>query len=86
MPHIDYFFATISPFTYLAGGRFEAVAAKHGASVTYKPLDIMQLFARTGGTHREEAGHADQPATGILADQWCACGLCDHRGAECGWR
>lgn len=50
MPHIDYFFATISPFTYLAGGRFEAVAAKHGASVTYKPLDIMQLFARTGGT------------------------------------
>jgi len=50
MPHIDYFFATISPFTYLAVGRFEAVAAKHGASVTYKPLDIMQLFARTGGT------------------------------------
>ena len=50
MPHIDYFFATISPFTYLAGTRFEEIAAKHGASVTYKPLDIMQLFARTGGT------------------------------------
>ncbi len=50
MPHIDYYFATISPFTYLAGTRLEAVAAKHGASVTYKPLDIMQLFGRTGGT------------------------------------
>jgi 2-hydroxychromene-2-carboxylate isomerase len=50
MPHIDYFFATISPFTYLVGTRFEEIAAKHGANVTYKPLDIMQLFARTGGT------------------------------------
>ena len=50
MPHIDYFFATLSPYTYLAGTRFEAVAQKHGCTVTYKPLDIMALFARTGGT------------------------------------
>jgi len=50
MPHIDYYFATISPNTYLAGTRFEAVAEKHGATVTYKPLDIMALVARTGGT------------------------------------
>ena len=49
MPHIDYYFATISPFTYLAGPEFEAVVAKHGATVTYKPLDIMGLFGRTGG-------------------------------------
>lgn len=50
MPHIDYYFSTLSPYTYLAGTRFEEVAAKHGASVTYKPLDIMALFSRTGGT------------------------------------
>ncbi|MDJ0823871.1 MAG: 2-hydroxychromene-2-carboxylate isomerase [Rhodobacter sp.] len=50
MPHIDYFFATVSPYTYLAGTRFEAVAAKHGATVAYKPLDIIGLFGRTGGT------------------------------------
>jgi len=50
MPHIDYYFATLSPYTYLAGNRFEEVAAKHGATVTYKPLDIMGLFSRTGGT------------------------------------
>jgi 2-hydroxychromene-2-carboxylate isomerase len=50
MAHIDYYFATISPFTYLAGDGLEQVAARHGASVTYKPLDIMGLFARTGGT------------------------------------
>ncbi|MEL6808361.1 MAG: 2-hydroxychromene-2-carboxylate isomerase [Pseudomonadota bacterium] len=50
MAHIDYYFATLSPYTYLAGTRFEEVVAKHGASVTYKPLDIMALFSRTGGT------------------------------------
>ena len=50
MAHIDYYFATLSPYTYLAGNRFEEVVAKHGASVTYKPLDIMALFSRTGGT------------------------------------
>lgn len=49
MPHIDYYFATISPYTYLAGTRLEEIAAKHGATITYKPLDIMQQFARTGG-------------------------------------
>ncbi|MFC2970087.1 2-hydroxychromene-2-carboxylate isomerase [Acidimangrovimonas pyrenivorans] len=50
MTHIDYFFATVSPFTYLAGTRLEEIAAKHGATITYKPLDVLALFTRTGGT------------------------------------
>jgi len=50
MAHIDYFFATISPFTYLTGTRLEEIAAANGATITYKPLDIMGLFGRTGGT------------------------------------
>ncbi|MDO6591273.1 2-hydroxychromene-2-carboxylate isomerase [Loktanella sp. D2R18] len=50
MAHIDYFFATISPFSYLCGQRPGEIAAKHGATITYRPLDIMSLFARTGGT------------------------------------
>ncbi|MCU0802183.1 MAG: 2-hydroxychromene-2-carboxylate isomerase [Rhodobacteraceae bacterium] len=49
MAHIDYYFAAISPFTYLAGQRLEQIAAKHGATITYKPLDPMALFPRTGG-------------------------------------
>lgn len=49
MAHIDYYFSTISPYTYLAGQRMEDVAAKHGATVTYKPMDIMSLYSRTGG-------------------------------------
>lgn len=50
MPHIDYYFSTVSPFTYLAGARLEEIAEKHGATITYKPLDIGGLFGRTGGT------------------------------------
>ena len=50
MPQIDYFFATTSPFTYLAGTRLEEIAGKHGASITYKPVDVIGLFGRTGGT------------------------------------
>ncbi len=54
MAHIDYFFATVSPYTYLAGTRLEQIAAKHGASITYKPLDVIALFARTGGVPPQE--------------------------------
>lgn len=50
MADINYYFATLSPFTYLTGTRLEEIAAKHGASIAYKPLDIMALFGRTGGT------------------------------------
>lgn len=49
MPTIDYYFGTISPWAYLAGDRLERIADRHGATITYKPLDILQLFDRTGG-------------------------------------
>jgi len=50
MTQIDYYFATLSPYCYLAGQRLEAVAAKHGATINYKPFDIVAAFGRTGGT------------------------------------
>lgn len=50
MPHVDYYFSVLSPFAYLAGDRLEEIAARHGATIAYKPVDIMALFARTGGT------------------------------------
>ena len=49
MAHIDYYFATTSPYTYLAGTRLEEIAARHGATIAYKPLDVIALFGRTGG-------------------------------------
>ena len=49
MVQIDYFFATISPFTYLAGNRLEEVAARNKATVRYIPINAPALFPRTGG-------------------------------------
>ena len=50
MAHIDYYFTVLSPFAYLAGQRLEDVAKKTGASIAYKPVDIMKLFSEMGGT------------------------------------
>lgn len=49
MANIDYYLGTISPWAYLAGDRLERIAERHGATITYKPLDLLQLFDRTGG-------------------------------------
>lgn len=50
MPHIDYYFSTLSPYAYLAGTRAEEIAQRHGASIRYKPFDLIAAFPRTGGT------------------------------------
>ena len=49
MAHIDYFYTLLSPFTYMAGDRPEQIAAKHGATLTYRPADFPAIFAETGG-------------------------------------
>ncbi|MDU8927279.1 2-hydroxychromene-2-carboxylate isomerase [Alisedimentitalea sp. MJ-SS2] len=47
---IDYYFSPLSTYAYLAGTRLEEIAARYGTEITYKPMDIIGLFARTGGT------------------------------------
>lgn len=59
MARIDYYFGTISPYAYLAGDRLEEIAGRHNATIVYRPLDIMQLFDRTGGT-RPAARHPNR--------------------------
>ncbi len=54
MTQINYYFSTLSPFSYLAGNRLENVAAKHEVSIEYKPVDILGLFSRTGGKPPKE--------------------------------
>lgn len=54
MPRIEYFLSTISPYTYLAGQRLEQIAARHGAQIDYKPLDMLALFPRMGGAVLED--------------------------------
>jgi len=47
--HIDYYFATISPWMYLGHERFVALARKHGATVPVKPMNVGEVFPASGG-------------------------------------
>ncbi|TWT15561.1 2-hydroxychromene-2-carboxylate isomerase [Reyranella sp. CPCC 100927] len=47
--HIDYYASLISPWTYLGSARIEALAARHGATVTIWPVDFGQVFPASGG-------------------------------------
>jgi len=60
MSHVDYYFTLLSPYVYLAGTRLEAIAARTGATLTYKPLDTGTVFARTGGVALKDRAPARQ--------------------------
>ena len=49
MKSIDYYFAPVSPWSYLGHDRLVAMAAKHGATVLAKPIDLMKVFPVSGG-------------------------------------
>ena len=49
MAHIDFYYSLISPFTYMAGDRPVQIATKHGATITHRPCDLMNVFSKTGG-------------------------------------
>jgi 2-hydroxychromene-2-carboxylate isomerase len=46
---IDYFFATVSPWTYLGHDRFVALAQQHGAQIAVKPMNLGDIFPVSGG-------------------------------------
>lgn len=46
---IDYFFAMVSPWSYLGHGRLLDLAARHGAEVAFKPFDTGAVFKASGG-------------------------------------
>ncbi len=46
---IDYFLVPQSPWTYFGHARFSAMAAAAGATVRIKPMDLGQIFPKTGG-------------------------------------
>jgi 2-hydroxychromene-2-carboxylate isomerase len=48
MAEIDYFLFPLSPFSYLAGLELEAVAARRGASIAYRPVLLPRILAEVG--------------------------------------
>ena len=49
-PHtIDYYFATISPWTYLGHARLASLVGQHHATVHVKPINLGDVFPVSGG-------------------------------------
>ena len=48
MTTIDYYLFAPSPFTYLGHDLLREVARKHGATIAYKPVDLMGVWAESG--------------------------------------
>lgn len=46
---VDYFMATVSPWTYLGHERFRAICATHGAQVNLRVMDLGKVFPASGG-------------------------------------
>jgi 2-hydroxychromene-2-carboxylate isomerase len=49
MPQIDVYVSLNSPWVYLGWPRFQAMVAKHNATVSVKPAKFGDVFAVTGG-------------------------------------
>src|ERR1700761_5924292 len=48
MKRIDYYFWINSDWAFLGADRLEMIAAKHRAELNYMPVDLPQVYARTG--------------------------------------
>jgi 2-hydroxychromene-2-carboxylate isomerase len=46
---VDYYFTSVSPFSYLGHQRFAEIVAKRGATVNVKPIDLGKIFPVSGG-------------------------------------
>ncbi len=46
---VDYYFSLISPWTYFGDARLRDIAARRGARIVYKPMQLGKVFPVTGG-------------------------------------
>ena len=49
MKTITYYMMPVSPWTYLGHGRLLELAARHGATIDLRPMDLGKVFPASGG-------------------------------------
>jgi 2-hydroxychromene-2-carboxylate isomerase len=72
MPQIDYYFTCVSPFVYLGHQAIEAVAAKHGCGIAYKPVNIGAIFGNSGAKPLGERPLSRQRYRFLELQRWAA--------------
>jgi len=68
---IHYYFWMNSDWAYLGADRLEAIARKHGIPIHYKPVDLPQVYARTGGVLLGQRSPERQAYRIAELKRWC---------------
>ncbi len=70
---VDYYFSLSSPWTFLGHARFVELAARHGAAVNVKPVDLGGgIFPATGGLPVHKRPKARQAYRLLELKRWSA--------------
>lgn len=59
-PVIEYYFSFISLWSYIGNQAFEAMAKDTGATIVYKPMDLLTVFSATDGKPVKDRAPARQ--------------------------
>jgi 2-hydroxychromene-2-carboxylate isomerase len=72
MPTIDYYFTLVSPYAYLGHRAFIDLAAKHGATIAYKPVVLAKVFENSGAAPLAQRPKARQDYRFLELQRWRA--------------
>lgn len=67
---IDYYFTSLSPFTYLGHTRFLELANQSETEISYKPIIIFKVFAESGALPLKERPKARQAYRLVEIERW----------------
>lgn len=71
MKTIDYYFWMNSDWAYLGADRLEMLAARHQATIRYLPVDLPEVYARTGGVLLGQRSPERQAYRVTELARWC---------------
>lgn len=67
---IDYYFWINSDWAYLGADRLEGIAARYGVKIRYKPVDLIDVYSRTGGIPLVQRSHERQAYREAELQRW----------------
>ncbi|MBB3009060.1 2-hydroxychromene-2-carboxylate isomerase [Cupriavidus alkaliphilus] len=69
--HIDYYFWLNSDWAYLGADRLDALARRTGVEIRHKPVDLPEVYARTGGVLLGQRSAQRQRYRVVELERWC---------------
>ncbi len=67
---IDYYFTISSPWAYLGYSRLKSIAAASQMDIRYRPVDIIEIFSKTGGILLKKRSEARQHYRLVELTRW----------------